>query len=499
MTSPGSIAEATASTDGRTFRIDATGSPGYRPGDFVSLTEGDGVGLGLVEAAEVDGRGRLITSGRIYGAPASRVSGPGPAVVAPAEPELVESLLARSGAVLEVGRLASMPGVGAGLLPHRFNRHTFWCGQSGSGKTYALGVLLEELLMHTELPLIIFDPNADFVHLDQVDPEASGDRVDRLRGRDIRILRAAGQAGDDLLVRFTAMSVTAKAALLRLDPLIDRVEYNTLLHLEDMLAAQEPGQILPELRQSTDPEVRSFALRIENLGLLSWDMWAAGGRAATEIIDTRPAATVLDLGGFTTAEQPLVVALAVLDELWARRSERRPVLIVIDEAHNLCSPEAETPLQRMVLERIIQIAAEGQEVRALAPPVDPAALQGARRDHLPVRQPGADADELRARPRRARRDPELRAAGPARRVTVVPPGRGAVRRWVRARAEHRRDAPQAHRRGRTRRRGACGGLIPSPRIGSSSCTLRAGGPRGGARRPGPDRGPRGRRRSARRP
>ncbi len=362
MTSPGSIAEATASTDGRTFRIDAVdATDAYRPGDFVSLTEADGVGLGLVEAAEVDGGGRLIASGRIYGAPASRAPGPGPTAVAPAEPALVESLLARSGAVLEVGRLASMPGVGAGLLPHRFNRHTFWCGQSGSGKTYALGVLLEELLMHTELPLIIFDPNADFVHLDQVDPGASGDRVDRLRGRDIRILRAAGQPGDDLLVRFTAMSVTAKAALLRLDPLIDRVEYNTLLHLEDMLAAQEPGQILPELRQSGDPEVRSFALRIENLGLLSWDMWAAGGRAATEIIDTRPAATVLDLGGFATAEQPLVVALAVLDELWARRSERRPVLIVIDEAHNLCSPEAETPLQRMVLERIIQIAAEGRK------------------------------------------------------------------------------------------------------------------------------------------
>ncbi len=31
----------------------------------------------------------------------------------------------------------------AGLIASRFNRHTFWCGQSGSGKTYALGVVLE--------------------------------------------------------------------------------------------------------------------------------------------------------------------------------------------------------------------------------------------------------------------------------------------------------------------------------------------------------------------
>lgn len=28
----------------------------------------------------------------------------------------------------------------------RLNRHTFWCGQSGSGKTYSLGVLLEQAL-----------------------------------------------------------------------------------------------------------------------------------------------------------------------------------------------------------------------------------------------------------------------------------------------------------------------------------------------------------------
>ena len=37
--------------------------------------------------------------------------------------------------VLDVGCGVGGP---ARLLPHRFNRHTFWCGQSGSGKTYAL-------------------------------------------------------------------------------------------------------------------------------------------------------------------------------------------------------------------------------------------------------------------------------------------------------------------------------------------------------------------------
>jgi len=56
-----------------------------------------------------------------------------------------------------------------------------------------------------------------------------------------------------------------------------------------------------------------------------------------------------------------VAALAVLDRLWAERERRRPVLIVIDEAHNFAGPDAESPLARAVRDRIVQIAAEGRK------------------------------------------------------------------------------------------------------------------------------------------
>ncbi|HWD63162.1 MAG TPA: ATP-binding protein, partial [Humibacter sp.] len=36
-------------------------------------------------------------------------------------------------------------------------------------------------------------------------------------------------------------------------------------------------------------------------------------------------------------------------------------LVVIDEAHNLCSPDAATPLERLLTKRIVQIAAEGRK------------------------------------------------------------------------------------------------------------------------------------------
>ncbi len=42
------------------------------------------------------------------------------------------------------------------------------CGQSGSGKTYSLGLVLERLLVGTSLRMVILDPNSDYVRLSEV-------------------------------------------------------------------------------------------------------------------------------------------------------------------------------------------------------------------------------------------------------------------------------------------------------------------------------------------
>ena len=48
-----------------------------------------------------------------------------------------------------------------------FDRHTFMCGQSGSGKTYSLGVMLEQLLLETAA-VVVLDPNSDYVRMGEV-------------------------------------------------------------------------------------------------------------------------------------------------------------------------------------------------------------------------------------------------------------------------------------------------------------------------------------------
>jgi len=350
-----------SSTDGRSFQVEASAEAGLRAGDFLAFADEAGTEhLGFVEDVALLSNGRVgagaVLPGRRGSAP------PGLIRSSPARrcsSDQIAEFLAGQPAPMEFARLVSDPAVGVGLLASKLNRHTFWCGQSGSGKTYALGVALERVILHTGLPMVIFDPNSDFARLDEARPDASEADRQRLAETDIRILRP-GEGLGSLRVQFRSMSARARAAILQLDPIIDRHEYNVLARLAPKLAG-DPDQVPDLLRSEAGAEGAQVAERLENLEIFAWQTWAYDMPPATQIIARRPAATVLDLGGFNRIEEQLTVALAVLEDLWRHREERRPVLLVIDEAHNLCAPEMDSLLGRVVRDRIIQIAAEGRK------------------------------------------------------------------------------------------------------------------------------------------
>lgn len=263
--------------------------------------------------------------------------------------------------MMKIGERADEAGAPVALSAKHFNRHTFWCGQSGSGKTYALGVVLEQLLLSTELPLLILDPNADFTHLRETRPEAPAAAAAAIASSDIRVLHSTNRSEPQLRTRFLDLSVASKAAVLQLDPIADADEYNVLLHADEDPDVLGRPDFLTSMRESGDEGQRRLATRIENLQVLEWGLWAGRQESATDVVDARPRATVLDLGGFTHPAEAKVAALSVLEHLWANREQRRPVLIVIDEAHNLCSPNPVTAIEKALTAQLAQIAAEGRK------------------------------------------------------------------------------------------------------------------------------------------
>lgn len=265
----------------------------------------------------------------------------------------------RLGQVLGL-ELALAPGVPLGLDGGAFGRHTFLCGQSGSGKTYSLGVVLERLLLETELRIVVLDPNSDFVRLHELRPDAARDDAQRFGARLEGI--AVRRARQGLSLRFPELDPQLQAAILRLDPIADREEYTELLALVEGVESLSLER-LQRLSQEGSDGARRLLGRAHNLvGVYGWDIWAgADGHSLTADLTTGPRCVVIDLGSLATREEQALGAAAVLGELWDRRAAREPVLIVIDEAHNVCPAEPADAVTALATEHAIRIAAEGRK------------------------------------------------------------------------------------------------------------------------------------------
>jgi uncharacterized protein len=267
----------------------------------------------------------------------------------------------RSDAKLVLGDMALVAGVPCHADAGGFDRHTFLCGQSGSGKTYSLGVILEQLLIETDLRLIILDPNSDFVRLGQVrggvDPALAGRYEQAARG--VAVYSAGSPGEQRLRLQAREIDPATQAALLRLDPIGDREEFAALAEL----LADENVTSFEVIEKSDLREAPHLNLRVRNLGVDRFGVWARGqaGSVLDAVRDQDIRCVVVDLGSLPTREEQSLVAGAVLGDLWRRRQERRPVLIVIDEAHNVCPADPEDQLVAKTAEVAIRIAAEGRK------------------------------------------------------------------------------------------------------------------------------------------
>lgn len=377
-----SILALATSVDGRRFEFQAPLDPlDIRVGGYVAIDAPSGRRLGQVhsldvarvDAGEVGWAGEVSMSTRmtIRVAHGDGIVLDGPetpfhdASVRSAEPETIRAWLhaaAPDRAVLPAGELRYAPGLIHGLDAGGFNRHTFLCGQSGSGKTYALGVLLERILLGTSLRIVVLDPNSDFVPLGTLRPGAAPELAERYRAATAALaVHRAGHRGEHerLRVRLPELDAAAQAAALRLDPVRDREEYAVFIELLEL----ERLDALHELAELERSGAAALAHRARNLGVDAWSIWARedAGSSLDLLADDEVRGLVVDLGSLPTREEQSLTAGAVLERLWRDRNRRQPVLIVIDEAHNVCPAEPRDALTAQATEHAVRIAAEGRK------------------------------------------------------------------------------------------------------------------------------------------
>jgi hypothetical protein len=367
-----SVLPLATSIDGHRFEYQASlHGLELEVGGYVTIETGDEIRLGQLlslqmeqhEATALDRPGNIVIrvargNGALFGGKSK------PFHDAPVRPATGAEVLAwleheqPGSARLEVGNLALARGVPFTLDAAGFGRHTFLCGQSGSGKTYSLGVLLEQIMMHTSLRVVVLDPNSDYVRLGEPSPEASDESVQRYQAaRESVAVRSGTDDETGIRVRLRDLSPAHQAALLRLDPVADSAEYAELLALVE----DENLRRLEDLARSP---AETLKLRAHNLGVDAWGIWPGPeGQSLSEELENPAGARclVVDVGSLPSREEQVLAAGAVLERLWRQRARREPVAIVIDEAHNICPAEPDDQLTALATEDAIRIASEGRK------------------------------------------------------------------------------------------------------------------------------------------
>jgi uncharacterized protein len=364
------------SIDGRTFSFRSPVVKGLAPGAYVSVRDSNGA----------DHLGQVLdlhpVPGTVFGRPL--LEGTGALLLAEDEP-LVDASLAEagpeaigaglgvdpSGGGLHIGNLVDAPEVSASIHAKGFGRHTFVCGQSGSGKTYAMGVVLEHLLHETSLRMVVLDPNSDYVNLGGLLPQSvmglDDEAYRELKQRHQKVaegLRVLRAGSGDLKLWLGNLTLRQQATILGLDPIDDAEETAVVLSIIEELGTTRysPGDLKARAAVMDDPAARRLALRISNLRLDQLEIWADEQHPAIgdQLKDDWRAA-VIDLGSLPTARERSIVSAAIVSALWEDRRRREPVLLVVDEAHNVCPQVPSDANQALATEHLIAIAGEGRK------------------------------------------------------------------------------------------------------------------------------------------
>jgi uncharacterized protein len=375
------------SLDGLTFTYIAPVTIPQPAGSYVTIETPDGPRLGQIRQAAVEhaegpevgaalgdfGEVRMqVRFDRLTGGGTMLESSP-PFHDAPFTPAAADTVAAwidasrGRDAMLALGEAALAPGVPAELDAAGFGRHTFLCGQSGSGKSYAMGLVLEQLLLETDIPIVVLDPNSDATRLRELASGVDPELAERWGAIAPRIaVRGAGREGDERLrLRFFDLDPALQQAVVGLNPLRDRDEFDAMRRV---IEAERAGESIEELTALLgargDPELAALAVRIRNLGVMDWAAWSrdsndSGLLAELDRDDWR--CLVVDLGSVALPAERSMIAAAVLAKLWARRAQRRPVLLVIDEAHNVCPPDPADELTAFATDLAVRIAGEGRK------------------------------------------------------------------------------------------------------------------------------------------
>jgi len=263
---------------------------------------------------------------------------------------------------LHIGSLINRVDVPVSISIRGFRRHMAILAQTGAGKSYAAGVLLEELLKKGATAIVL-DPHADHVFLSRSKssgfyskrvtvfrtPESSG----RYNAADIGFISTYE-------IKFSDLSVDDIATICGIEErwtnIISAIE-NTIKRVRDRMGdSYGLGDLIKALESSDNEDCMRALKYVRKLQRIR-----VFGDATTNILNIlKPKhISIIDLSGLDDEVSDYIAFKLLSDTFNIIRSQRYsyPVFIVIEEAHRFV-PNKESTLSKSIIKRI---AAEGRK------------------------------------------------------------------------------------------------------------------------------------------
>ncbi len=272
---------------------------------------------------------------------------------------------------LTVGNLITRPRVSVGLTVSGLRRHMAIIAQTGAGKSYCAGVLIEELLEKGG-SIIVVDPHADYALMGMSVDKSRHELSDRLV-----VFRNPASTGrysekdvgnmEDYTIAFSDLSDEEIFRIANIQEgykVIRETVSTALQELRDSDTIFSPQDLVSKLEenlQSADKQSEKSPIQsaLRYVRILSRMRVFSSTSTPTERILSPMQVSIMDLSGLNAFSTDYIVSKLLSDTYHALLNGEyaHPVFVVIEEAHNFI-PANDTTRSSPIIKRI---AAEGRK------------------------------------------------------------------------------------------------------------------------------------------
>ena len=306
--------------------------------DFVSVKSNDRWILAQIESVTKQSSGETTAHANIIGyrdkgmtrAP-RQVIEPG-SIVYSADQDLISQTLGLDNDGLRIGSLETNDGIDIFVNPEDFYKHFAVLAQTGAGKSYLTGVLVEEML-EQDFPVLVVDPHGEFSSLEDPNP----DNEDESRSYEIKEYSPNTDINKSALpLEFSSVNLDKKQIQTLITDSLTNSQMGVLYNALEGLKEKDEDYSLTDVEDAVEKEESSAKWNLLNY----LEQLEDSGLFSENPVDPRDLveegrASVINLKAVEpdSAEMAVYLLAKNLFDL-RKRDEIPPFIMVFEEAHN---------------------------------------------------------------------------------------------------------------------------------------------------------------------